>query len=398
MKWVVFAALGASLATAGDVLPVIGKALTEGEEADRKATKAAKKWCEKFQDTLDSRGRDSHDVLIRLQGDHKVQESRIDLSRDQKKHAQQEVAALESQLQSGRIYRDKKTKTYKKALRASQDSLETIHTAIAKLPDGSAAESMLHSVEHSYEDQVEDSREQLNDSSLQDLVDGKKGMLKMANERVQKQLTQLAAGLAHSKQLKSQISMFEDHAAMDTPLEQNLQSLCSELTTSAKRRTEARQLIHAATLVVADAANGVSLVRKHRHHAGTSADPNAVTFAMYEETLVKSTQDLQRLNKQSKDVQQDLESMLSDVAASVKTIYGSDAPAEIKTAATTLDSEAKAALAQMPDLFDKVRSATGASETADQQLIISLEQVFAPAPAAAPAAVSAASPAAASYR
>lgn len=393
MKWALWVALGAGLAKAGDVLKGLDEALTKDEEADQKATKAAKCWCNKFQDTLDSRNSETSSTLTHLEGEHKVRESQNDLIRMQLKDHQKEVADLELQLASGRNMAAKETKEEKETLETHQETLKSIRSAIDSLPKDGSSDSVAHTalrgVEQSTKQQVEVVQAQIEDTSSTELVEGKADMLKIEQKMHKQKLKQLASGLAAWRKLTDQISVFSDQAALDAPLNQKLKSLCSELKAAATRRIGARQLTQVATSravgaefarATAEDASGVSLVRKHRRHSGASTDPNA----LYLEAVTESHKALQELSKQSQEVEQGMESMLSGVASNVKSADSSDVPADVKEAAEKLDGEAKATLAKIPRLFDAVRSAAAASEKADKQLVDELkEQELAAAPAAA---------------
>lgn len=393
MKWAVWIALGAGLAKAGDVLKGLDEALTKDEEADQKATKATECWCNKFQDTLDSRKSETSSTLTHLEGEHKVRESQNDLIRMQLKDHQKEVADLESQLASGRNMAAKETKEEKETLETHQETLKSIRSAIDSLPQDGSSDSVAHTalrgVEQSTKQQVEVAQAQIEDTSSTELVEGKADMLEIAQKMHKQKLKQLASGLAALRKLTDQISVFSDQAALDAPLNQKLKSLCSELKAAAHRRIEARQLTQVATSraigaefarATAEDASGVSLVRKHRRHSGASTDPNA----LYLEAVTESHKALQELSKQSQEVEQGMESMLSDVASNVNSADSSDVPADVKEAAKKLDGEAKATLAKIPELFDAVRSAAAASEKADKLLVDELkEQELAAAPAAA---------------
>lgn len=392
MKWAVWVALGAGLAKAGDVLKGLDEALTKDEEADQKATKAAKCWCDKFQETMDSRNSETSSTLTHLEGEQKVRQSQNELIRMQLKDHQKEVADLDKQLVSSRNMEAKETKEEKETLETHQETLKTIRSAIDSLPKDGSSDSVAHTalrgVEASTKQQVEEAQAQIEDTSSTELVKGKADMLKIAKKMHKQKLKQLASGLATSKKLTDQISVFKDQAALDAPLNQKLKSLCSELKAAAQRRIGARQLTQVATSraigaefarATAEDASGVSLVRKHRH-TGASTDPNA----LYLEAVTESHKALQELNKQSRDVEQGLESMLSGVSTNLNSADSGDVPADVKEAAKKLNGEAKTTLAKIPKLFDAVRSAAAASEKADKKLVDELkEQQLAAAPAAA---------------
>lgn len=392
MKWAVWVALGAGLAKAGDVLKGLDEALTKDEEADQKATKAAKCWCDKFQETMDSRNSETSSTLTHLEGEQKVRQSQNELIRMQLKDHQKEVADLDKQLVSSRNMAEKETKEEKETLETHQETLKTIRSAIDSLPKDGSSDSVAHTalrgVEASTKQQVEEAQAQIEDTSSTELVEGKADMLKIAKKMHKQKLKQLASGLATSKKLTDQISVFKDQAALDAPLNQKLKSLCSELKAAAQRRIGARQLTQVATSraigaefarATAEDASGVSLVRKHRH-TGASTDPSA----LYLEAVTESHKALQELNKQSRDVEQGLESMLSGVSTNLNSADSSDVPADVKEAAKKLNGEAKTTLAKIPKLFDAVRSAAAASEKADKKLVDELkEQQLAAAPAAA---------------
>jgi len=392
MKWVAWFALGAGLANAGDVLKGLDEALTKDEEADQKATKEAKCWCDEFQETLDSRKSETSSTLTHLEGEHKVRQLQNDVIRMQLKDHQKEVADLQKQLVSGRNMAAKESKEEKENLETHQDTLKSIRSAIDSLPKDGSSDSVAHTalrgVEQSTKQQVENAQAEIEDTSSTELVEGKADMLNIAEKMHKQKLKQLASGLASSKKLTDQISVFKDQAALDAPLNQKLKGLCSELKAAARGRIGARQLTQLATSraigadfsrATADDASGVSLVRKHRH-AGASTDPNA----LYIEAVTESHKALQKLNERSRDVEQELKSMLSGVASNLNSADSSDVPADVKEAAKKLDAEAKTTLAKIPTLFDAVRSATSASEKADKQLVDELkEQELAAAPAAA---------------
>eukprot|EP00930_Biecheleria_cincta_P005893 TRINITY_DN106844_c0_g1_i1.p1 TRINITY_DN106844_c0_g1~~TRINITY_DN106844_c0_g1_i1.p1 ORF type:complete len:400 (+),score=133.29 TRINITY_DN106844_c0_g1_i1:41-1240(+) len=396
MKWALLAALGAGLARGGDVLRVLDEALTKDEEADEKATKAAKCWCDKFQDTLDSRKSETTSTLTHLEGEHKVRESQNELIRVQLEDHQKEVADLKVQLESSRNMAAKEAKEVKETLKTHKETLKTIQSAIDSLPKNGSSDSVAHTalrgVEQSTKQQVEEAQQQLEDTSSTELVEGKADMLDIATKMHKQKLKQLASGLAASKKLTEQISVFRDQAELDAPLNQHVESLCSELKAAAQRRIGARQSTQVATSraigagfarATADDATAVSLARKRLRRKGASTDPNA----LYIEAVTESHKALEDLSKRSQEVEQELESMLSGVSTNLNSAGGSDVPAEVKAAAEKLDGEAKATLAKIPELFEAVRSAAAASGNADKKLVDELkEQELAAAAAAAPAA------------
>lgn len=390
MKWAALAVLGVGLALAGDVLQVLEDALTADEEADQKASKAAKCWCDKFQDTLDSRNSGASSALTHLRGENKVRESQNSLLRMQLKASKKELAETQSDLQSSQAMQENEVKDQKGDLETNQETLKTIRSAIKSLPkedSSDSARTALRGVEQTAKQHVEEIKEQLSDQASAGLVESKEDMLSIAKKQHERKFKQLADGLAESKILTNTITVFEDQAAMDTPLRQAVKNICSELESAAERRTEKRQLaqveISRANAVVAQAAvdaAGLSLVRKHGRQVETSANPSA----LYLEEVTESNEKMLALEKQTQEVQQKLESMLSGVATSVSSAAGSAVPAAVKEATAKLDSEAKSTLAKLPKLFEAVRSATAASEKADIRLLGELKnQEIAEASAAA---------------
>jgi hypothetical protein len=359
----------------------VGEALAKEGEVDAAASQDAECWCKSLRETLESRDRAASFELRHLGSFKESQSAGNNVLRMEVAKHNEEAASHQQSIASGSALADKKAAAYDEDKSERDQSLKAIRKAMAALPEGSDGSAM-HGALRGLKDKFESHQKQAeseNTGRMDDLLDAKAEMLKLANGQAEAKTQRLADGMSEVARASSEITLYSAQQDTDRSLGAAVEDICTRLSEEAAERQKLRQSAQiAVSQVKVDqaqnawlrAANKVLLSSKARvqeaRQQGEAAEPleEQKEFAKELNDIVSHSSEIE--GKMAKNLQ----AMVMD-AHLIVNVMDKTAPS-VKTAVEKLGDTAKANREAMPELFNKVRAAGKKCMLADMKLVTQL--------------------------
>jgi len=353
----------------------LGETLSAESTEDASASDKATCWCKQLEETLDTRSREADAELNYWEKTKTAQHYENEALRIEVAAHKDEAADHQHALDQGNAISSKKQKSYEEERDFHENAVKSVQKAMAAIPEGSGEEvkGALRGLEDQFTDKMEEADSQ-HSNNMQDVLDSKAEMLRLANSAASAKQKRLSDGEADVGHATGMYGAYQNQTTADSELSVAVQNLCQELPNQAQERERLRQqALVAISTVNAEIAQKASqaafskfsLIRRSSnlrasHSAKTKAKSRRELDSELKELIIKGEQ-----------VEADMVKLLNNVVHEANWGPSSGpaaADARVETALQELAKTAEADVQKLPPLFAAVKLAALKSLKADKEI------------------------------